>query len=339
VATGDPALIPQELAGQHRLAAQHGLSIVFEQEGGTLPGPYAQREHFGFKDGISQPLVRGFDEVGPASSPETGSGSRRAVVASGEFIMGYPRQGQSGGEAPAPPSPAWMHNGAFQVFRRLRQDVSGWREQVTRACQAQPPACRLSEEVLMAKLIGRWQNGVPLAQAAADSSRSSPNQLSDNDFDYEDDPYGYNTPRFAHIRKMYPRINSFIEKEWHRIIRRSVPYGPIIDPQDLENAIPDSDRGLLFNAYMASIEDQFEFLQQGWANDPDFLERGDGPDPLIGTADAPITLRQPAGTKYQICLQRVVHTTGSLYTFVPSLAALRSLADVEGSTRCATSLS
>lgn len=51
-----------------------------------------------------------------------------------------------------------------------------------------------------------------------------------SDFDYQDDPYGLKTPRFAHARKMYPRSSLAIDKEWHRIIRRGVPFGATYDP-------------------------------------------------------------------------------------------------------------
>jgi hypothetical protein len=36
-----------------RRASRHGIGTVFVQTGGTLPGPMAGREHFGFRDGIS----------------------------------------------------------------------------------------------------------------------------------------------------------------------------------------------------------------------------------------------------------------------------------------------
>ena len=43
------------LQNMRATAARHGLTTVFEQPGQTLPGARAGHEHFGFKDGISQP--------------------------------------------------------------------------------------------------------------------------------------------------------------------------------------------------------------------------------------------------------------------------------------------
>jgi hypothetical protein len=174
-------------------------------------------------------------------------------------------------------------------------------------------AGELGREALAAKLVGRWPGGAPLAMA--------PDAHASNDFDYDDDPHGFVTPRFAHVRKMYPRSSAFPERDWHRIIRRGVPFGPPYDAGG-EGA----ERGLLFNAYMASIEDQFEFLQQGWANAPDFFEPGDGPDPLIGVDPGPVTLRRSDGPPLRLTLERFVRTSGALYVFVPSMPALRLLA-------------
>jgi len=101
---------------------------------------------------------------------------------------------------------------------------------------------------------------------------------------------------------------------------------------------------MLFNAYMASIEDQFEFLQRCWANDPEFPSstiakhklrpvaaagRVDGLDPVIGyTADA---AHRRFGTKAvhgipPLAFGGFVTTTGAVYAFAPSRAALHLLA-------------
>jgi deferrochelatase/peroxidase EfeB len=150
--------------------------------------------------------------------------------------------------------------------------------------------------------------------------------MPDATFDFEDDPHGFKTPRFAHIRKMYPRTSLVIDRDWHRIIRRSVPFGPIYDPSSGDACGPHADRGLLMNCYMASIEQQFEFLMRGWANDPDFFEAGDGPDAVVGDMIQGVTLRQTLDRKNSFCLERFVHTSGAFYAFVPSLTVLETLA-------------
>ena len=40
-------------------ATDHGIQVLFTQRGDNLPGNLQGHEHFGFKDGISQPGIRG----------------------------------------------------------------------------------------------------------------------------------------------------------------------------------------------------------------------------------------------------------------------------------------
>jgi len=49
---------------------------------------------------------------------------------------------------------------------------------------------------------------------------------------------------------------------------------------------------LIFNTHCADITEQFEFLQEQWANNPNFQRRGDGPDPVIGTDGEATLLRR-----------------------------------------------
>ena len=44
---------------ERRASGGSGLKLIFDQRGNTLPGELRGHEHFGFKDGISQPAVRG----------------------------------------------------------------------------------------------------------------------------------------------------------------------------------------------------------------------------------------------------------------------------------------
>ena len=135
-----------------------------------------------------------------------------------------------------------------------------------------------------AKAIGRTREGSPLA------SKGQCGGL--NDFTYDDDPEGLKTPHFAHIRKMNPRDNGLFRPH-HRLLRRGIPFGP-----PAPEGAPDDkvERGLLFNAFMASIEDQFEFVQRRWASNPGSLPAtptdADGPDPVAGASDAPCFLRR-----------------------------------------------
>jgi Dyp-type peroxidase family len=247
------------------------------------------------------------------------------MVSAGEFVLGYPEEGKSG----ARPHPEWMKDGSFQVFRRLSQDVPGWWAQISHRHQSLPSDDPMQPDLLAAKLVGRWRSGTPLAHAPERDNRSARDPDRDNEFDYRDDPDGHKTPRFAHIRKMYPRHDSAIGPNKRRIIRRGIPFGSAFDPSSGRSYGVDADRGLLFNVFMASIEDQFEFLQMVWANNPDFRQASDGPDPIIGDDPKPVTLLRPDAPPLNLDFRRFVHTTGAVYAFAPALTILKRLASGE----------
>ncbi|GAC1521418.1 MAG: Dyp-type peroxidase [Chloroflexota bacterium] len=334
VAADDPEDLATELVKQRVLLARWGLSVLFEQPGETLPGDRHGHEHFGFKDGISQPGVRDFDRPNPDKPTEVDGKPGTDLIATGEFLLGYPRQtSQEGGpDEPPHPAPDWMHNGSFQVFRLLQQDVPSWWSQVLAQRASLPADDPLSTDALAAKLVGRWRSGTPLAQAPDQDTRSGRDRTLDNAFTFDDDLDGFKTPRFAHIRKMYPRLESgpevFPERERHRILRRGIPFGPTFDPTDGRGHGIDTARGLCFNVFMASIEEGFEFLQQRWANNADFFRPGDGPDPVIGAnpLSSPCTFHRDTLNDVSLSFQRFVATTGAVYAFAPSLSTLTQLA-------------
>jgi Dyp-type peroxidase family len=306
----------QALVDQVRdLVKQHGATLVFEQEAATLPGARRGHEHFGFKDGISQPGVRDFHREDPARSGRRRCHPGEKLIAPGEFVLGY--QSERGSTAPVP---AWMRDGSFQVLRRLEQDVSGWWGQMEQALGLNPP---LSRDALAAKLVGRWRSGTPLASAPT-SDTGAPD---DNTFDFAGDPLGKWTPRFAHIRKTNPRASEPPgegETDKRRIMRRGIPFGPTFDPSCPGHG-PDEDRGLMFQCFCADLERQFEFLQSHWVNDPGFPSAGDGTDPVIGR-DSSNTLRRPAAIDAHLTFRQFVTTSGAVYAFAPSMTTLRRLA-------------
>ncbi|HVD40867.1 MAG TPA: hypothetical protein VNC16_07690 [Solirubrobacterales bacterium] len=212
-------------------------------DGHARPGDNHSHEHFGFRDGISQPGVTGLTD-----EPKPG----QEMIPAGEFILGYPTQPgnapppvQAPGAyqpVPAPPPPqfpSWAVNGSFFVFRRLRQDVGGFNDFIRRASAE----TGLRRDLMEAKLVGRYKSGAPLEVThdqdpnfdpqVADPSVEDPSILEDekiNNFEFEpQDVDGHLVPRAAHIRKMYPRNENppgKEEAESHRILRRGIPYGP-----------------------------------------------------------------------------------------------------------------
>jgi Dyp-type peroxidase family len=284
-------------------------------DGATLPGRLRGHEHFGYKDGISQPGVRGFHPANAEGDERDGYPGAR-LIAAGEFVLGHVDEHERDPSA----VPGWLRNASFQVFRLLRQDVPGWFAQARRMAQDMrgllPPA------TLGAKLIGRWPSGTPLVDAPWRDDHSWTGDL-DNGFDFADDPDGHTTPRFAHIRKAWPR-NRRHDDDRHRIMRRGIPYGPPADP-----AIPgaaSAERGLVFNAYCADFVDQFEYLQGQWLNDPAFPSSGDGSDPVCGTG-AEVRLQLKASEDRLLPLSRFVHTRGTLYAIALSTSTLSALGD------------
>ena len=123
-----------------------------------------------------------------------------------------------------------------------------------------------------AMVVGRFENGTPLAVSAR-SIAGRPT----NNFSFEADPEGLKCPLFAHIRKVNPRTE---ESRSHRIVRRGITYDDIkrqAPPSDETQALKQMPRGgvgLLFMCLQSSIEHQFEHLQIE-ANRSDH-------DPLIG---------------------------------------------------------
>jgi Dyp-type peroxidase family len=332
--------------------AAHQVTELPHFDGNTRPDPNRGREHFGFKDGISQPSIAGL-----TTSSKIGSGK----IAPGEFLIGYPDQdGHTSGQppdAPAPqpgqpgynpiqpppppqPVPEWAHNGSFLVFRRLRQDVQAFNDFLIQGSGQ----ANITPDQLGAKLVGRWKSGAPLERVpgqphdidptAADPSEAHPAVLDDrhiNRFDFEpQDADGHFTPRAAHIRKTNPRNEQppgETESNRHRIARHGIPYGPEFQPGEPPYpggpAVPDTqDRGLLFICYQASIARGFEFVQAAWANTPAFPRDGDGRDPIISQDVDPREFNLTPQNVH-LTMRPWVITTGGEYFFAPSLTALR----------------
>ena len=103
VAADEPDELTRMVDPIKRQAADHGLRLLFEQRGATLPGRLRGHEHFGFKDGVSQPGVRGkvstapgdfitpryLDPVDPRALLFAKPG--QLLVWPGQFLLGEPR--------------------------------------------------------------------------------------------------------------------------------------------------------------------------------------------------------------------------------------------------------
>ncbi|MFL6258074.1 MAG: Dyp-type peroxidase [Thermoanaerobaculia bacterium] len=166
------------------------LHVVWEEEGNTLPEPLTGHEHFGFKDGISQPGARGMLRRSPAKyltprlidpvrspqpDPKTPEFSRpgQPLVWPGQFVFGYKPQDRNDPRKPLSDvmmsGPAWARNGSFLVLRRLRQDVKAFQDFVVTATgrlSAMPGFAGITPKRLASMLVGRWPGGAPLSRSA-----------------------------------------------------------------------------------------------------------------------------------------------------------------------------
>ncbi len=289
-----------------------GFSLVARLGTADLDG----FEPFGFRDGISQPLVEGLGKVGPAEQ----------TVRAGEFLLGYENEYGLTIDQPL------LRNGSYLVLRQLRQDVAGFWQFADSATRREDggsdPDARLR---LAARMVGRWPSGAPLVLAP---EADDPNLAEANDFGYQEhDRRGARCPVGSHIRRSNPRdsldpspgtARSLEINRRHRILRRGREYGP---PLPLEQALAADDgaeRGLHFICLNANIARQFEFVQQTWLNNPKFGELYDDADPFF--APGAFTIPTDSVRERVTDVPRFVFVKGGAYFFLPGLAALRYLA-------------
>jgi Dyp-type peroxidase family len=293
--------------------SMEGIVAIWRQDCHALPN---EKEPFGFKDGISHPAIEG--------SGIPGTNPKESPLKAGEFILGY--TDEMGGIQKTDPE-ILGRNGTYVVFRKLHQRVAEFRKYLKANA-----ASDIDEEMLAAKMMGRWRSGAPLAlcplhdnpELGADSHRN-------NDFLFEqDDPTGLKTPGGSHIRRTNPRDASIAGvARIHRMIRRGTAYGPLLPEGMLED--DGQDRGLMFAFVGAHLGRQFEFVQSQWINDGVFFGANTDKDPIVGAIKPgeSFTLpRKPVRKRLQ-GLPRFVVTRGGEYCFMPGLSALRWLASLD----------
>jgi Dyp-type peroxidase family len=373
----------------HRaLVENHGGKVINQLDCAPADATRPEFEHFGYRDGLSQPVIRG-----------TGRATRgvpsRDIVEPGEFILGY-KNGQ--GHFPTSPLlPAeadlaralpilsaadlsrfpdfgdkaigdaprdFGRNGSFVVVRELKQDVEGFDAFVTRkageirgtvASEGQMAYRDLykvigqypDKEWVKAKLMGRWTNGRPLIGNPINTPTPLPGDSdeaicraaeTENDFTYgADDPQGVACPFGAHIRRTNPRDSKQpgdeaeqVISNRHRLLRRGRTYVR-------QGSDGMTEKGILFVSLCADLERQFEFVQQAWANSPNFHGLADEPDPIFGAespdpvSDCPasrnFTIPTPAGPIKLTGMQSFVSVMAGGYFFLPSRSALTWMTD------------
>jgi len=338
---------------------------VFVEYGRRRTG---DKEFFGFKDGVSQPAIRGISPDGePVSRRSIATSDPRSnlyakpgqlLIWPGSFVFGYPGQTSALTQAGPPVTPPvpWMRNSSYLVFRRLSQNVPAFREAVRGMEQfLNQKGEQVPEGWVAAHLVGRWPDGTPLTASPKNAdpiisdnpdrinnflffTSQSPTPLAEAGVPpitipaVPADPLGLACPRASHIRQVNPRDGiSEIGQEHHpgkMLLRRGIAFGPE------EEEAPHADRGLLFLAYQTSIVEQFKFMQANWANSTQ-RPTGDGRDPLIGqdgTLDThrSIQLFAPSGRQQRCPINgRWVVATGGEYFVTLGISGLRYLLNID----------
>jgi len=314
-------LFARDEAERVRCQAEHdqliarcgGVEVLSSLDLHAIPPFTHAHDHFGYRDRLSQPVIEGTGE-----EPTPGSG---APLKAGEFILGYPDE--SGPPANLPKPEILSRNGSFMAYRRLEEHVDKFRDFLS------ANGSTLEEqELVAAKLMGRWRSGAPLVLAPdKDDPALGADPQRNNNFNYKQmDPLGYAAPIGSHIRRMNPR-DTAANINRRRMIRRGATYGPPL-PEDA----PDDgkERGIAAFVICASLIRQFEFAQNVWINDRNFHELGNERDPIIGNQDGTLEFKIPRRPVRKKITGLPAFTTvrGGAYFFLPGLQALRYLASL-----------
>ena len=300
-------------------------------------------EHFGFVDGISQPIVRGTTRASRGAAP-------MHLVAPGEFLFGYRDEHGFYPASPSvsasrdrngilsqvrrsrlipglpPPPRDFGRNGSFLVVRQFEQHVDVFNDYCKRAAAKvvrDTGNQSIDSDWVAAKMLGRWQNGSSLVR-----NPNRPGRAIDNSFSMgAEDPQGLRCPLGAHIRRSNPRDSLGEDRETqinigkrHRILR----IGRTYEKADRDGKV---EKGLLFMCLNADIERQYEFIQQTWVSSNSFQGLVGEKDPMIGARAGGHRFSIPSWEKVTVLdnLQPFVTTKGGGYFFMPSRSAMRYL--------------
>jgi Dyp-type peroxidase family len=341
------ALAPHNVKIVHRLA----LDLHLDKKK-NVP-----REHFGFADGLSQPI--------PFDTPDSGEVGTVVVngkpaprdpwhgVPLGEILLGHTNAHAEKSPGPLVLDDGRQHdltpqgapegflnlglNGSYMVVRELRQYVGEfWKsleENAQRIRAHDPSATYVTAEWLAERVVGRGLDGDMLCPAG--KRPPGPDNLPDNAFGYiKDDRYGQGCPMGSHVRRSNPRDG--LAKDHpaaaqtlldaannHRILRRGRKFGP--PPKDRQDD-DGAERGLLFICLNADIARQFEFVQQTWILNKNFATLYDETDPLVGPKGGFTIGEQPL--RRIVDVATFIQSAGGEYFFLPSLPALKYLASL-----------
>ncbi len=236
---------------KHAEYQEASANMVPNPDGTMRPSP---KEHFGFTDGIGDPIFEGQFAKQAERNRVRGRGKlmpdqRWKPIATGEFLLGHVDESQELPITTQPPR--FMHNGTFMAYRKLYEDVPTFHKYIDDQAKIYARVMGVPEDeaniTLRAKMVGRWPNGAPLMNVPtyqdmlqfekdwadipmimAKAGQRTPEeedrlQKFKNlliDFRYRDDQTGAKCPMTAHIRRgnmrdmLDPRMKSKNPKYW-----------------------------------------------------------------------------------------------------------------------------
>jgi Dyp-type peroxidase family len=325
------------LAGKIKeLIEAAGGTIVHVQHGRALKNARGDGiENFGYVDGRSQPLM--LQEDIEAETSATGSSRWDPAFPLKLALVDDPGVTDS------------FSFGSFFVFRKLEQDVRGFKTREQEVADVLELTGE-DRELAGAMIVGRFEDGTPVTLSDEARGEDPP-----NNFNYDGDA-GARCPFHGHIRKSNPRGSGKAEapavERMHLMARRGIPYEDVkrdVHPSELPDAgtkaafdtdvapsLPTGGVGLLFMAYNHKIGDQFKFTQQFWVNATQFPLQPGGPhgiDPVIGQGPVNPTDQKiaktwddtSAGLANNVSFSGFVKMKGGEYFFSPSLTFLKNL--------------
>lgn len=324
-----------------------GHEVEYELRLADVPEkPQDRVDAFGFRDGISQPIVRGTKDWAAA---------RQAmhVVNPGEIVLGYPDNLNRIAPTPCADGFDYGRNGSYLVVRHLVQDRAAFNAfinaQVERLGQGEPLGMSSDDvdlrtgrnerqEWVAAKMLGRWSDGTPLVRwpeippwlkPANNGAESSGPRRPANDFLLgKEDPDGLRCPFGSHVRRANPRDSldpgskvQLAISNRHRILRVGRSFQAKNGPE----------QGMMFMCLNADIERQFEFLQQTWLLGRNFHGLDNESDPLLGPGgkDQAVTLTHANGMVRLEPLSRFVRMMGGGYFLLPGRDCVSVLAGIK----------
>jgi Dyp-type peroxidase family len=324
IADDDKSILGQKvrLVLRDVLQVGHLADIIAVEKACQLRGDNQEPiEHFGFRDGISNPMFLATDE---------------------EKINKYggvkPWDPWASLSVALKPDPLIEKEencyGSYLVYRKYEQHVRTFEVVVRNLAKSLGMNSEAEEdlETVRGLILGRFKNGTPITLKPTPYNQAWDNNY--NNFTYDDDP-GLRCPFQAHIRRTNPRLADYRK---YRIVRRGMTYGTRNREQEKSGLtyLPNTGIGLLFMSFQSELEN-FEYIHREMVNNPDFKGfkvKNTGLDALIGQPDDP---QSPPPQKwplswgkgsfsYSNAISSCITFKGGEYFFAPSICFLKSLA-------------